>query len=252
MRRFAMWMVLCFPALCAAQEEPPEEPPTQSEERARALFTAGRAAIDEGDYEGAYRYFQESYDLSHRPELLFNLGNVAERLDRDADAIRFYTQYLEELPEAPNRTYVTTRLRVLEAGGSNEPGEEGAEEEEDGEAERARPAAPRPAGDGGVAGWAILGVGAAVAVTGVILIGVAASERSTVDGAPEGAPWSDYEGSHSLANTLAPLGGVLIGVGVAAAVVGIVIGVSSGGSRSSTDVALRVSPTELALVGRFE
>src|SRR5688572_24596338 len=140
-----------------AAEEPagvqavPEQPSGQSQERARALFQAGVAAIEEGDYEGAYRYFRESFELSGRPQLLFNLGNAAERLRRDDEAIDWYRRYLDAMPDADNRAYVEGRLRALEqAQGSGEPDEPPAD---DGNEDGPTPAAA-PTSDGGVvAGW---------------------------------------------------------------------------------------------------
>jgi tetratricopeptide (TPR) repeat protein len=247
---------LCVPSLGSAQEatgqEAESEPSSGSQERARGLFMAGRAAIEEGDYEGAYRYFLESYELSQRPELLFNIANAAERLRRDDEAVRYYRQYLEESPDADNRAYVNGRIRALEASLPDE--EDAGEEESDTAEEAAAPPAPRPSsgGDGGATmGWAIFGVGAGVAIVGAILVGVSAGERSAVDNAPDGSPWTAYEGSHELANALAPAGGVLLGVGVVAAVAGIVIAVTASPSRTE-QVSLRVSPTSVALAGRFE
>src|SRR5204863_122677 len=45
--------------------------------------------------------------------LLFDIGSAAERLRRDDEAMRAYQQYLDTLPNAPNREYVESRIVFL-------------------------------------------------------------------------------------------------------------------------------------------
>jgi tetratricopeptide (TPR) repeat protein len=54
------------------------------DEEARALFQAGRRAFADARYEDALDRFRSAYELSHRPELLYNIGHAADRLRRDA------------------------------------------------------------------------------------------------------------------------------------------------------------------------
>lgn len=81
--------------------------------RARRLFEIGRTAYDNALYEDALRYFRESYALSGRPALLYNIGQCADRLRRDDDAIDAFERYLAAQPTAANRAEVETRLEVL-------------------------------------------------------------------------------------------------------------------------------------------
>ncbi|MDH5673078.1 MAG: hypothetical protein OEZ06_13060 [Myxococcales bacterium] len=256
------------------------------DDRARALFEAGRAAIDEGDYAGAHRYFSEAYDVSKRPQLLFNIANSAERLRRDDEALQLYRRFLEEVPDAANRAYVEGRIRALEAvqpkpAGTAEPAEatsegnaatgEAKEAEQTGQgapgeamAEAEPVAAPSPANDtemgaadattGGsdITGWIIAGAGAAVAVAGVVVLVVGLGKRGSVDDAPVGSDWQNYAGDHDLANTLIPVGSVMLGVGLAAGAVGVVMALGDGQGRDQrSDLALRLGPSELTLMGSF-
>jgi hypothetical protein len=82
--------------------------------RAREAFEQGRKAYDDGDYRAAWGHFHRSYELSHRPELLYNIGQTADRLRRDQDAVTAFRQYLEQRPNADNRREVENRLRALE------------------------------------------------------------------------------------------------------------------------------------------
>ncbi|MBX3274188.1 MAG: hypothetical protein KF729_28230 [Sandaracinaceae bacterium] len=214
----------------------------QGIERARALFEAGRVAVSEGDYEAALRHFTESHELSQRPQLLFNMANAADRLRRDQQALELYRRYLEELPEADNAAYVLARIDAL--SGTEPPPAPDPEPEPVVEpppvlvAPVPPPRRPPPEREPPIAGIATLAAGAAFAVTGAILVGVAASERASVDGAPIGSRWSEYEGSHQRANTLAPIGGVLLGLGVAAAATGVaLVVVHDGEGEASVAIA---------------
>jgi len=83
------------------------------DEEARGLFWAGRAAYDQGRYDDALGYFSRSYQLSGRPELLYNIGQAADRLRKDREALDAFTEYLNRVPETPNRETVEARIRLL-------------------------------------------------------------------------------------------------------------------------------------------
>jgi tetratricopeptide (TPR) repeat protein len=85
-----------------------------SDEVARGLFQAGKAAYEAGNYSDALSFFQQAHARSGRPELLFNIGQAADRLRRDEQAIEALRAYLTQLPDAPNRVEVQARIRALE------------------------------------------------------------------------------------------------------------------------------------------
>lgn len=89
-------------------------PTGASEERARLRFEDGRLAFAEGRNEVALEAFTESYELSGRPELLYNIGLVHDRLRHDREALEAFRGYVEALPGAENRASVEARIRVLE------------------------------------------------------------------------------------------------------------------------------------------
>lgn len=92
------------------------ETPAQSESdrKARALFEQGRAAYDEGRYRDAWDYFRQAYLLSKRPALLYNVGQAADRLRKDREALEAFRLYLARMPQAENRREVENRVRALE------------------------------------------------------------------------------------------------------------------------------------------
>lgn len=84
------------------------------EEEARALFMAGRAAYDAGRYEAALERFQEAYELSGRGELLYNIGQSADRLRRDEVALDAFERFLTETSAGtPNREIAERRVQFL-------------------------------------------------------------------------------------------------------------------------------------------
>ncbi len=86
---------------------------SSGDEDARAMFQTGRDAYARGDYENALEAFRQAFEMSNRPELLFNIGQAADRLRRDRDARDAFQAYLRAVPDAANRVEVEARLRVL-------------------------------------------------------------------------------------------------------------------------------------------
>jgi tetratricopeptide (TPR) repeat protein len=101
------------PSPAAAQDD--------AEERARAHFLAGAQAFDHGDYARAADEYQLAYDLSHHPDLLFNLHAANERLgrfDEAADALEGYLRDGEL--DAERREALGARLENLRARASEQ------------------------------------------------------------------------------------------------------------------------------------
>ncbi len=85
-----------------------------TDQQARAHFAVGRAMYDAGRFPEAANEFQQAYDLSHRPQLLYNLYisyRDSSQLVRARDALR---QYLAEVTDVPNRLHLVSRLEALE------------------------------------------------------------------------------------------------------------------------------------------
>lgn len=107
-----VWLIASNPLALRAQEASPATNDARDRE-ARNLFEAGRLAYDDGRFEEALGYFQKAFDLSQRPELLYNVGSAAERLRQDDKALAAYERYLRELPTADNRGNVEARVDIL-------------------------------------------------------------------------------------------------------------------------------------------
>jgi tetratricopeptide (TPR) repeat protein len=81
---------------------------------AREHFTRGREAFSQGDFATAVREFSQAYELSGRPQLLYNIGTTYERLHNWQEANLALTRYLERVPDAPDRAEVQARLNVIQ------------------------------------------------------------------------------------------------------------------------------------------
>lgn len=57
--------------------------------------------------------FERAYRISKRPELLYNIGVVADRLRDDRRAVRAYDKYVEALPDAPEAAVAQVRAEAL-------------------------------------------------------------------------------------------------------------------------------------------
>ena len=115
------------------------------EEEARALFMAGRAAYDAGRYEAALDRFQEAYELSGRPSLLYNIGQAADRLRMDQLALESFEEFLAETPpETRNRDVAQRRVEFLRRSVAENRPEPSPEPEQSPEPEASVDAEPEP------------------------------------------------------------------------------------------------------------
>jgi tetratricopeptide (TPR) repeat protein len=251
-------LLLSCSAIARAQEHDAE---------AHGLYSAGAAAFQSGRYDEALRYFQQAYDLSHRPELLYNVGQSADRARQDQVALDAFRQYLEATPTASNREEIEGRIRVLErataahqaAPPPSEPATppvepahvEPAYVEPHVESAHIEPAPVEPAAvhdaspsDGGIDGVGLgLAIGgAAVAIGGVIMIVVGVPDLAGPNGMETYAETTNRQST----------GDALVGVGGAAAGVGVVVAVIGGIMLATRSIephasALRLTPNGFAI-----
>ena len=243
------------------------------DEEAKSLYQAGAIAFDQGRFQNALDSFQRAYALSKRPQLLFNIGVVSDRLRLDEQALQSFEQYLQLVPDGAEAANVRARIEVLRKTISErtQPAAAGAAPQAAQAAEPA-PAAgqtpqaqtePAPAASPIVAatdepaessssslvGWMLVGGGAAVAIGGGVLLVIGQSHRGKIEDAEEGTEWADVE-KYDDANTFTGVGVALLGVGVAGAVIGIVL-LSNGEAGEQPQATLRVGPGGLELRGRL-
>lgn len=111
-----MRVALCIVglSLVAVLSAPRSARADTDDERARVHFEAGRAYYEQAQYDDAVREFQESFDLSGRPELLLNISNAQERALHYQEAIEAAEHYLAVVPNAEDRKTIDERIASLQ------------------------------------------------------------------------------------------------------------------------------------------
>ena len=92
-----------------------DKPPTPEQmEQAKKAFGEGKALHDQGKLAEAIEKFKESYRLSKRPQLLYNIAFTMDEAKQDL-ALFYYEKYLKDAPaDAGQRPSVTDRVKALE------------------------------------------------------------------------------------------------------------------------------------------
>jgi tetratricopeptide (TPR) repeat protein len=218
-------MLFCSPGGAHAQED-------NLDAEARANFEAGRIAFSAARFADALPYFERAYELSRRPELLYNVGMCHDRLGHDAEALEALEAYLAELPEAENRTEVEQRIATARARVTR----------------AALASAPRAGSD--PTGWILVGTGAALAVGGAIVLGVGRSDVGAVEASMGTLSWTAASEAVGRGDALTVAGSVGLGLGVGLAALGLGLALSSGSSQEGS-VALQFGPTSVGISGAF-
>lgn len=169
------------------------------DEAARITFQRARAAFDAGDYETALSRFRQAYELSPRPQLLYNIAATLDRLRRDVEAVAALRAFLEASPETPDRVEIEARIRVLDGIIQQREDQENATREAEeqraadearrqaeaeaaaaAEEERRRQAAEQPEPSSGLHPAIAISVGGAALVAGGLIVwsGLDASSRN--------------------------------------------------------------------------
>lgn len=227
-----------------------------SDEEARALFSAGRLAYEAGDYAHALEDFTRAYERSPRPELLFNIGQAADRLRRDEEALDAYRRFLEGVPDSPNRHLVETRIAFLQgqvtttSDVSDTPRVETRDAPVAPDVATTPPATPtqEPSQAMHPVGPIVLAIGGASLIAGAVLVGLGYADRASVEHAPDGSSWSAVEGAYGRADTEATTGFVLLGLGAALAATGAVLTATV---VETHDVRVAASPGGFVVRGAF-
>jgi tetratricopeptide (TPR) repeat protein len=81
---------------------------------ARRHYQSGSAYFEEGRFEEAAREFRESYRLSPRTELLFNIAKCFDKKGDAARALDAYRFYLAQAPHAPDLLAIQSKMKELE------------------------------------------------------------------------------------------------------------------------------------------
>lgn len=230
---------LAVPALADTAQDFPactHDPTPADLEGAAGAHKAAKAYYERGEYDKAVDRWREAYSFDcTKPAVFLNLANAYERKGDRASTVAMLELYLTRAPkDAPDLATIATRVSNLKASIKNEPPPTPSASASAAPATTAAPTAT-PAGPTGpvgerrfgIAPWIVAGGGAALLVTGVILLPVGSGmESDAADQCPDrgktsGCPQDVVDKGNS-GILLQKLGGVFLGVGGAALAGGIV------------------------------
>jgi tetratricopeptide (TPR) repeat protein len=78
--------------------------------RAKGHYKAGAAHYQRGKYAEAIREFEASYQLSRRPDILYNLAQCHDKLGDVEKTVDYLRRYLQDQPKAGDREQVSAWL----------------------------------------------------------------------------------------------------------------------------------------------
>jgi tetratricopeptide (TPR) repeat protein len=93
---------------------PPVEPTPDAVAASRDAFLWGQRLYKQGLASDALVKFEESWSLRALPVTAYNIAVCQEDLKRDAQAIRWYREYLRRAPDAPDKKDVLKTMTALE------------------------------------------------------------------------------------------------------------------------------------------
>jgi tetratricopeptide (TPR) repeat protein len=250
--------------LLAAPAAAQPEPGANQEDAARGHFLLGRSHFEAGRFAEAAEQFQQAYDLSHRPQLLYNVFLSHRDAGNLPQAIIALRQYLAEVQDQTDRAALEQRLRTMESlqaqrGGGDTPPPDG-----EGGFDRTLPDPTADTGEpeGGGGPWTpgliiAAGGGALViggAITGIMTLGAQSDldERCpTIDGARRCN--GDWESDRDRGQTLALVTDILLFGGIGIAAIGAVLAftVDGGGGDAADDGTVACGPGGCSFTARF-
>ena len=89
------------------------QPSPEEVDAAKRHFESGVDFFQRGNYTAARAEFEAAYQLTKYPQLLFNLGKTAEKLNLTADAVRYLEGYLASNPSDADVSEVRAKLAEL-------------------------------------------------------------------------------------------------------------------------------------------
>ncbi len=230
----------------AAQSSP--DAPGELDEAARIVFDNGTRAFEDGRFDEALRLYMSAYDLSQRPQLLYNIAVSHDRLEHKVEAADYYERFVEALPESSRANMARSRAAILRevVAQNNQPTDPSLTDPPDDENDRgetievraeAPPEAPTASRSlaGPIASFGVAGAGLITfAVAGLIARG----KYNDCD--DEMAPCTDSE--ISSIDTVSLVADIGLGVAVAGAITGVVWLLVGGSSDDGDQAAVRLSP----------
>jgi hypothetical protein len=109
-------LIACVLLALAPARSALAKPPTEADlAQAKTVFGEGRKLFDAGNFAEAAEKFKESYKLSKKPLLLYNIALAFDKAGNNKQALFFYRTFLAEGDKADkNRKEAEGRVKILE------------------------------------------------------------------------------------------------------------------------------------------
>ncbi len=92
-----------------------DAPSAKDKAYARELYAMGQQQFRQGNFGAAQRSFEDAYRAVPNPIVLLSIAECQVRTESFTDALVTLARYLEERPDAPDRTQVEEQIRLLKA-----------------------------------------------------------------------------------------------------------------------------------------
>jgi len=228
------------PTTAPQDSEPPAEPAqpqaSNDDEAARRHFRLGQAYYQNGQFPQAATEFEQAYQLSGRPQLLYNIYLAHRDALHTRQSYEALRQYLDEVADPPDEDHLRARLHHLEEALAANP-ESDPEVEPDTQTSDPTPtpvtpptpdlSAPAESESRSPVPFVVIGAGGGMLVGGLVAALMSRGARNDLEALcdADGAcpPDSNWESLRDKGQRTARAADVLIGVGAAAAVTGVVL-----------------------------
>jgi hypothetical protein len=113
----AIFCFLFVPFMGAAKpkDPKPKDPIDEKREKAAQIFVEAEAAYKLQKYDDSLKGFQEAYELTSEPSLLFNIAQCYRQLNRLDEARKAYQSFIRDAPTNPLLPNATERLKEIDA-----------------------------------------------------------------------------------------------------------------------------------------
>lgn len=192
-RRAYIVAFVAFAATLALSADAAHADTSKNDEEARVHFRLGTAYYDSGRFAQAAQEFKQAYELSKRPELLYNLFLAYRDAGEVANAAAALRQYLSDAPNVEERGKLEARLEALEKLLENQPAQPATSSEPEPAPTQQASTEPAPAAQPPAAPaeppparltwlpWTLIGAGGALVVGGVVSGALAAKDQNTLE-----------------------------------------------------------------------
>lgn len=229
--------------------------PATMDPEAKERLDRGLADYTAKEYASAIKDFRLAYALDPRPDILFAWAQAERMYGRCSQATKLYARFLKSKPSEQQAEAARTGIGRCEGQPDTapvdpedlEPEEKSVAEEKPPEPEPEPPPPPPPPRIDAV-GIGLMSVGAALGVTGGVLVGVGEHKARQLGDAPTYDAYADGVGP---VRSLRLAGGVLAGVGGALLIAGVVRLIVHKKRQSRRDVAFWTDPRGAGMLVRM-